>query len=78
MSPQRRSSSRRLGVVTQHPAAWIGARARNALRRPAFITTVSALTFVASMMALVVAQQARKQAAAMRPPPVIIRSVALR
>ena len=68
MSPQRRSLSRRLGVITQHPAAWIGARARNALRRPAFITTVSALTFVASMMALVVAQQARKQAAAIRPP----------
>ncbi|CAN5147668.1 hypothetical protein BH09GEM1_BH09GEM1_22210 [soil metagenome] len=69
MSSQRRSSSRRLGVVAQHPAAWIGARARNALRRPAFISTVSALTFVASLMALVIVpQQARKAAAAMRPP----------
>ena len=69
MTQHRRSSSRRLGVVTQHPAAWIGARARNALRRPAFISTVSALTFVASLMALVIVpQQARKAAAAMRPP----------
>ncbi len=69
MSAKRRHSSRRLGVVTQHPAAWIGARARNALRRPAFISTVSALTFVASLVALVIVpQQARKAAAAMRPP----------
>ncbi|MDQ2667006.1 MAG: hypothetical protein M3Z05_13450 [Gemmatimonadota bacterium] len=69
MSAKRRHSSRRLGVVTQHPAAWIGSRARNALRRPAFISTVSALTFVASLVALVIVpQQARKAAAAMRPP----------
>jgi Mrp family chromosome partitioning ATPase len=69
MSPQRRPSSRRLGIVSQHPAAWIGARARNALRRPAFITLVSGLTFVASLMALIfVPQQARKAAAALRPP----------
>jgi Mrp family chromosome partitioning ATPase len=69
MSPQRRSSTRRLGIVSQHPAAWIGARARNALRRPAFISLVSGLTFVASLMALVIVpQQARKSAAALRPP----------
>ena len=69
MSPQRRQSSRRLGIVSQHPAAWIGARARNALRRPAFITLVSGLTFVASLMALIIVpQQARKAAAAIRPP----------
>lgn len=69
MSPQRRPSSRRLGIVSQHPAAWIGARARNALRRPAFITLVSGLTFVASLMALIIVpQQARKAAAALRPP----------
>ena len=69
MSPQRRPSSKRLGIVSQHPAAWIGARARNALRRPAFISLVSGLTFVASLMALVIVpQQARKAAAAMRPP----------
>lgn len=69
MSPQRRPSSRRLGIVSQHPAAWIGARARNALRRPAFISLVSGLTFVASLMALVIVpQQARKAAAALRPP----------
>ena len=69
MSQQRRPSSKRLGIVSQHPAAWIGARARNALRRPAFISLVSGLTFVASLMALVIVpQQARKAAAAMRPP----------
>ena len=69
MSPQRRPSSRRLGIVSQHPAAWIGARARNALRRPAFISLVSGLTFVASLMAqIIVPQQARKAAAALRPP----------
>ncbi len=69
MNSQRRQSGRRLGIVSQHPAAWIGARARNALRRPAFISLVSGLTFVASLMALIyVPQQARKAAAAMRPP----------
>lgn len=68
MSPKRRQSSRRLGVVTQHPAAWMAARARNALRRPAFISTVSALTFIAALTALIIVpQQARKAAAAMRP-----------
>ena len=69
MSSKRRQSSRRLGIVSQHPAAWIGARSRNALRRPAFISLVSGLTFIASLLALVVVpQQAKKTAAAMRPP----------
>ena len=69
MSSQRRPSSKRLGIVSQHPAAWIGARARNALRRPAFISLVSGLTFIGSLMALVIVpQQARKAAAALRPP----------
>ena len=69
MSSQRRPSSKRLGIVSQHPAAWIGSRARNALRRPAFISLVSGLTFIGSLMALVIVpQQARKAAAALRPP----------
>ena len=68
MSSRRRSSRRRPGPVTPNPAAWISARARNALRRPLFISTVSVLTFAVSLLALVVVpQQARKAAAAMRP-----------
>jgi Mrp family chromosome partitioning ATPase len=44
------------------------ARARNALRRPIFIGTVSILTFATALLALVIVpQQARKAAAAMRP-----------
>ena len=60
--PRKRSS--------QSPAAalWIAARARNALRRPAFISSIGLLTFVASLLALaIVPQQARKAAAALRP-----------
>ena len=50
------------------PTAWITARARNALRRPVFIGTVSVLTFLVSLMAiLVVPQQAKRQAATIRP-----------
>lgn len=46
----------------------MGSRARNALRRPVFIGTVSILTFVASLIALVIVpQQARRAASAMRP-----------
>lgn len=68
MSSRRRTPHRRLSPPTQTPAAWIAARARNALRRPLFISTVSVLTFAASLMALVIVpQQARKAAAAMRP-----------
>jgi hypothetical protein len=47
---------------------WIAARARNALRRPIFISVVSVLTFATSLLALVVVpQQAKKAAAAMKP-----------
>ena len=59
---------RRLGATAQNSTAWIAARAKNALRRPLFITTVSVLTFIVSLMALVVVpRQARKAAVAMRP-----------
>ena len=69
MSSRRRTPRRRSGPPMQNPAAWIGARARNALRRPLFITTVSVLTFAVSLLALIVVpQQARKAAAAIRPP----------
>jgi invasion protein IalB len=44
------------------------ARARNALRRPVFIGAVSVLTFVASLVALIVVpQQAKRAANAIRP-----------
>ena len=47
----------------------MAARARNALRRPVFITAVSVVTFAAALLALVIVpQQARKSAAALRPP----------
>lgn len=46
----------------------MAARARNALRRPVFIGTVSIITFAASLVALVVVpQQARRAASALRP-----------
>lgn len=49
-------------------ATWIAARARNALRRPVFISAVSVVTFALSLLALVIVpQQARKAAAAIRP-----------
>ncbi|MEP6731417.1 MAG: hypothetical protein ABJE10_12295 [bacterium] len=68
MSPRRRPSRRRASPPTITRATWIAARARNALRRPVFISAVSIVTFVLSLLALVVVpQQARKAAAAMRP-----------
>ena len=65
MSPTLRNNARnRPTPPSSTPAAWITARARNALRRPWFIGTVSVLTFLASLAALVIVpQQARKQAA---------------
>ena len=46
----------------------MAARARNALRRPVFIGAVSIVTFIASLVALVVVpQQARRAAAQIRP-----------
>lgn len=49
-------------------ATWIAARARNALRRPVFISAVSVVTFALSLLALVIVpQQARRAAAAIRP-----------
>lgn len=68
MSTPRRPPRRRLGAAAQNSTAWIAARAKNTLRRPLFITTVSILTFIVSLMALVVVpRQARKAAVAMRP-----------
>jgi Mrp family chromosome partitioning ATPase len=69
MSPRRRPARRRPHQPLPSPAAWIGARARNALRRPVFIGAVSIVTFVLSLLALVIVpQQARRAAAAIRPP----------
>ena len=68
MSARRRPARRRPDPPTLTRAAWIAARARNALRRPVFISAVSAATFAVSLLALVIVpQQARRAAAAMRP-----------
>jgi hypothetical protein len=68
MSPRRRNTQRTGPRTPSSPAAWITARARNALRRPLFIGTISVLTFLASLIALIIVpEQAKKAAAAIRP-----------
>src|SRR3954468_5727787 len=69
MSPRRRRPARRrASPPSPSRAAWMTARARNALRRPVFIGAVSVLTFVASLVALIVVpQQAKRAANAIRP-----------
>ena len=42
--------------------AWLGNRARNALRRPAFIGAVSVATFVTAIVSMVVVPRAQRQA----------------
>lgn len=70
MSPRRRPARKRPSPPSPTRAAWMTARARNALRRPVFIGAVSIVTFAASLLALVVVpQQARREASAMRPEP---------
>src|SRR3954468_2208002 len=71
MSPRRRRPARRrASPPSPSRAAWMTARARNALRRPVFIGAVSVLTFVASLVALIVVpQQAKRAANAIRPAP---------
>src|SRR4051812_33697963 len=65
----RRPRRKRSQGMSQNPAVWVSARARNALRRPAFISAVSIITFITSLLALIIVpQQARKAANAMRPP----------
>src|SRR2546425_10133645 len=49
-------------------AVWLAARARNAMRRPVFIGAVSIGTFVAALVALVLApQQVRRASQATAP-----------
>lgn len=68
MTPRRRIARKRPSPPAQTRAAWVAARARNALRRPVFIGTVSIVTFAASLIAIVVVpQQARRAATALRP-----------
>jgi Mrp family chromosome partitioning ATPase len=68
MSPRRRPVRRRPNAPMLTGATWIAARARNALRRPVFISAVSVVTFALSLLALVIVpQQARRAAAAIRP-----------
>lgn len=69
MSDRRPTTRRpRPTTTSSTPTAWITSRARNALRRPIFIGTVSVLTFLASLFALIVVpQQARKAATTIRP-----------
>ena len=68
-TPASRAARRRgTHLLPAAPAVWITARARNALRRPLFIGTISVLTFVACLVALIVVpQQAKRAAAAIRP-----------
>src|SRR3954471_5301733 len=69
MRPPRRTRRKRTSAPGQSTAVWVSARARNALRRPAFISAVSMITFLASLLALIIVpQQARKAANAIRPP----------
>jgi Mrp family chromosome partitioning ATPase len=66
--PRRRSVRRRPTPPLPSKAAWIAARARNALRRPVFIGTVSIVIFATALIAIVVVpQQARRAASALRP-----------
>ncbi|HEY0996943.1 MAG TPA: hypothetical protein VGD77_13200 [Gemmatimonadaceae bacterium] len=51
-TPRRGNLRRSFHGATR--AAWMGARARNALRRPAFIGAISAGAFVAALTALIV------------------------
>jgi capsular polysaccharide biosynthesis protein len=68
MSPRRRPSRKRASPPSPSRAAWMTARARNALRRPVFIGAISVVTFIASLVALVVVpQQAKRAANALRP-----------
>jgi hypothetical protein len=68
MSSRRRPSRRRSNPPSPTAAAWITARAHNALRRPFFIGAVSIVTFTLSLLALVIVpQQARRAAATIRP-----------
>jgi Mrp family chromosome partitioning ATPase len=68
MSPRRRPTRESAKPPSHSRATWMAARARNALRRPVFIGAVSILTFIASLVALVVVpQQARRAAAQLRP-----------
>lgn len=68
MSPRRRTARKRTSAPSPSRAAWMTARARNALRRPVFIGAVSVVTFIASLVALIVVpQQAKREAKAIRP-----------
>src|SRR5215211_102987 len=68
MNQRRRPPRHRQKPPTHSRATWMAARARNALRRPVFIGAVSIVTFIASLVALVVVpQQARRAAAQLRP-----------
>jgi Mrp family chromosome partitioning ATPase len=68
MNQRRRLPRHRPKPPTHTRATWMAARARNALRRPVFIGAVTIVTFIASLVALVVVpQQARRTAAQLRP-----------
>jgi Mrp family chromosome partitioning ATPase len=68
MNQRRRLPRHRPKPPTHTRATWMAARARNALRRPVFIGAVSIVTFIASLVALVVVpQQARRTAAQLLP-----------
>ena len=68
MSSRRRSTRKRANPPSPSRAAWMTARARNALRRPVFIGAISVVTFVAALVALIVVPQQAKRAASARRP----------
>jgi Mrp family chromosome partitioning ATPase len=68
VSPRRRPARNRPRPPSSTPAAWVTARARNALRRPLFIGTVGVVACLASLIALIVVpQQARRATPVVRP-----------
>lgn len=69
-NPFRQALDRITAAAAPSRAGWMSARARNALHRPVFIGTVSVVTFVAALVALIVVpQQTRRRAAQIAPRP---------
>ena len=48
--------------------AWLANRARNALKRPAFIGAISVATFVTALVSMVVVPRAQRQGQIVPPP----------
>jgi Mrp family chromosome partitioning ATPase len=67
MAVKRKAPRRKSGPPSYTPATWISARARNAIRRPAYISMIGGLTFIVALAALlVVPRQAKRSANRLR------------